>query len=109
MVTKKSDGKPIEVTEEDLENFSGAFDLETGPDTPWSRIVESVDDETKAEWRKNLGDKYIPDLCDEELNNLKDALFDDSLSTPWSVIVDAAPEEWKEKWRNELKKKYDKK
>ena len=96
------------ITEEDLENLSGAFQ-QGGPEAPWSKIMENTSDEWKAEWRQNLQKKYIPKLAEEDLEELSGAFQvagSDALPTPWSVIVSNAPSNWKKKWKTALKNKY---
>ena len=54
------EGPPQELSEEDLENLSGAFSA-SGPiyaGAPWSRIVDAAPEGWKEQWRKKLEDKY---------------------------------------------------
>lgn len=89
------------VTEEELENLSGAFET-MGPDTPWSRILDRTPDTWKKEWRSNLEKKYIPKLSEEDLEELESS-FVVGGSAPWSTIVQNAPDAWREKWKRELR------
>jgi hypothetical protein len=99
--------KPKTVTEEDLENLSGAFNS-SGPDTPWSRIMEGTSDSWKQEWRQSMEKSLIPEITEEDLENLSGAFNNTGPDTPWSRIVQHSPVEWKTKWKDKLDNKYGK-